>query len=258
MNSLPDVSPYYIPVHLNEGHTVKHSFPTTRWTLVAQASASEPRERDAALEELCQSYWPPVYAYLRSKGVLPAEAEDLTQGFFAEFLSRDNFTKVDESRGRLRSYLLSAASNFMTQDYRNRTRQKRGGGTQILSLNFTNRDGANRILEIEDHETPEALFERQWAVTVLQQVLESVEVHYENSGQTSLFNALRFVISPNDEKRSHEEVAKQEGMSVSAVKSAAYRLRERFARELRATIADTLLDHQDVDDEIRELMAVFR
>ena len=154
---------------------------------------SHPETRRAALEELCSIYWPPVYAFVRSKGTSPAEAEDLTQGFFAEFLARDDFSKLDQSQRKLRSYLLQSVSNFMKKDWRNRTRKKRAGNEDAISLEGAGIEGESCLLEAADQTTPETIFERQWAATVLEQVFRRLEEDYAEKDQVSLFQALRFV-----------------------------------------------------------------
>ncbi len=243
---------------MDEGLTRNQPFPTTRWTLIAKAAGVEPDQREKALEELCQTYWSPIYAYIRSKGAEVSEAEDLTQGFFADFLARDDFSKADQDRGKLRSFLLRAVSNYMAKDWRARSREKRGGKAEVVSLELTYEDGRSRVVEPEAGITPEQLYQRQWALTVLQQVVDELEKRYQEKGQTSLFEALRFVIAPGSgEPRSYTEIAEAENMSESAVKVAAHRLRERYGKQLRDTIADTVLEEEEIESEIRELMAAF-
>lgn len=243
---------------MDQGLTRNQPFPTTRWTLIARAAGAEPEQREQALEELCQSYWPPIYAFIRSKGASVSEAEDLTQGFFADILSRDDLAKADQDRGKLRSFLLRAVSNFMAKDWRARTRQKRGGNAEVVSLELTFEDGRSRIVEPQDDLTPDMLFQRQWALTVLQQAVEALEKSYSQTGKASIFKALRFVIAPGREQpRPFAEVAAEEGMSESAVKVAAHRLRDRYGKQLREIIADTVLDQDEVEEEMQVLMSAF-
>jgi len=234
-----------------------HPFPPTRWSLVARVSDRDPGEQARALEELCRTYWPPVYAFLRSRGEPHAEAEDLTQGVFASILERDNLARVSPERGKFRTFLLTAAKNFAANDRRHRQRLKRGGGVDVLSIDLTHQDSHERIIEPEEGDTPESIFERQWALTVLYQVFDELEERYSAKGQEKLFAALRFVVSPGETKRSYAEIATELGMSEGAVKVAAHRLRERYGRLLRDTIRDTLEEGGDVDEELRELINVF-
>lgn len=243
---------------MDQGQTVNQPFPTTRWTLILKASGGFSEKRSEALEELCKAYWPPVYAFIRSRGKPSSEAEDLTQGFFAEFLSKDEFSRVDGEKGKLRTYLLKAVTNFMAKTHRDQNRQKRGGEWATIPLDWTGVPEENRILELEDHLTPEIIFERQWAMTVLERVLENLRKRYEEKGKGELFEALRFVISPGSEGPTYSEIASRLGLTETAVKVAAFRLRERYALQLRESIADTLLDDSDIESEIQRLMSAFR
>lgn len=222
-----------------------------------KAAGGSAARRSEALEELCKAYWPPVYAFIRSKGKPAAEAEDLTQGFFADFLSKDEFAKVDGEKGKLRSFLLKSVSNFMAKVHRDQNRIKRGGDWSMVSLDFAGEGGESRILEPEDHLTPETIFERQWALTILERVVSIIERRYEEKGNGELFRAIRFVISPGAEGETYSQIAKRLGITETAVKVAAFRLRERYAMQLRDSIADTLLDDSDVESEIQRLMNAF-
>lgn len=232
-------------------------FPTTRWTLILKAGDGNQDRRNEALEALCRAYWPPVYAYIRSRGTSRAEAEDLTQGFFQDFLARDEFTRVDSAKGKLRTFLLSSVTNYMAKDRRSRNRQRRGGDCQILPLEVTNAAGESRILEPEDHVTPETLFERQWALTVLSNVIEDLENRFEEKGRGDLFRALRFTISPAGESESYASIAERLGLTESTVKVSAHRLRELYRSQLRETIADTVLDDADIEEELQCLYRAF-
>lgn len=242
---------------MEEGLTGKYAFPTTRWTLVAQASGERAADRQKALETLCQIYWPPVYAFIRSKGADHAEAEDLTQGFFVELLSRSDFEKASKERGRLRTFLLSSAKNFMTNDWRHRNRQKRGGGAAVISLDLEQKEGGAGILEPSDEVTPEVLFERQWTLTLLGQVLTELGRRYGEKGQSELFENLKPIIAEGPGALDYALVAEELDMKENAVKVAAHRLRNRYARLLRETIADTVVDEAEVEAELRHLMTVF-
>lgn len=202
-------------------------------------------------------YWPPIYAFIRSRGASPHEAEDLTQGFFAAFLARDNFSRASKESGKLRSFMLGAVKNFMANDWRHRCSEKRGGGVPTVSLDLMHADSHEKIIEVTDKDTPESVFDRQWALTLLHAVIESLEKRYEEKGQKRLFDSLSYVIYPGGKGLSYAEIAAMEDMSESAVKVAAHRLKKRYASLLRQTIADTLIDEADVDSELRDLMAVF-
>ncbi len=242
---------------MDPGNTANRPFPNTRWSLIARVAEGDEASRRQALEELCQVYWPPIYAYIRSKGASPAEAEDLTQGFFADFLARDDFAKASNRAGKLRSYMLGAVKNYMANDWRSKQCLKRGGGAQIVSLDLTHEDSYDKLIEPTEKDTPESIFDRQWALTVLHNVLESLEQRYHSKGQASLFESLRFIISPGAPGKPYAEIAATENMSESAVKVAAHRLKERYGTLLRETIADTLVNRNDVGEELQELMEAF-
>ena len=237
------------------------SFPSTRWTLIAKATDVDEGERAAALEELCRMYWPPVFTFIRSMGASQVEAEDLTQGFFADFLAREDFKKPRPERGKLRSFLLGAVSHFMANDWRDRRRLKRGGGATLLSLDGLTDAGHGGsgicLLEPRDSLTPEALFDRQWALTLLSEVLGELRVRYEERGQAELFDRLKHVVSPGAIGGTHAEIAEQLSMKEGAVKVAAHRLRKRYGSLLREAVADTLLDGEDVELELKLLMSSF-
>ncbi|HRQ87367.1 MAG TPA: sigma-70 family RNA polymerase sigma factor [Bacteroidia bacterium] len=220
-------------------------------------SSDRPELRRDALEDLCKTYWPPVYAFIRSKGVPRAEAEDLTQGFFAEFLSREDFAKADGAKGRLRTYLLRAVSNYMARDWRDRARQKRGGGADLLSLDVVGKDGRGLSIEPEDGATPEKAYQKKWAMFVIHQASEGLREKYVEKGQGVLFEELQFVIASGGTSERYVDIARRLNMSESAIKVAVHRLRGRFMRKMREIIADTVATEEDVEDEIRELMRAF-
>lgn len=237
-----------------------NAFPTTRWTLVAKAAAqgdSVQVFQQQALEELCKTYWPPIFAFIRSKGASFEEAQDLTQGFFADFLRKDDFSKPERERGKLRTFLLRSVSNYTATDWRNRNRQKRGGGVEFVSFELIADRQAGRLLEPHDSVTPEKLFLRQWALIVLDQVLSALRKRYQAEGKDELFDALKFVVNPGQEKTSYAELAKQFGSSEESLRQTAHRMRTRYRALLRAAIAETLLEGEDIEDEVRTLMSSF-
>ncbi len=236
----------------------REQFPQTRWTLVARAGEGSDSDRqERAVNELCTIYWPTIYAFLRSKGHSTTEAEDLTQGFFEDFLGRSHFAAAEQGRGKLRSYLLKSVSNFAKRSYRDGSRIKRGGGQPILSLDLRDEDGQLVVPEPSDDVSPELAFRRQWAKTVLSEVIKKLRREYEEKGKVEQFDALRFTISVVAEPRTYKEVATDLGSSEGAVKVAVHSLRERYQRVLRETIGDTLLPGEEIDDELRELISAF-
>lgn len=245
---------------LNQQAGSPNEFPTTRWTLVARAAAQDGKFetfQQQALDELCQTYWPPIFAFIRSRGASVEEAEDLTQGFFADFLRKDDFAKPEKERGKLRTFLLTAVSNYMATDWRDRNRQKRGGGIEFVSMERMADRHGYRILEPHDDVTPEKLFHRQWALIVLDQVLSALRMRYQSKGKGELFEALKFVVNPGQEKKSYAELSEQLGSSQESLRVTAHRMRTSYRMLLRTTIAETLLEDEDVETEIRVLMGSF-
>lgn len=233
------------------------SFPTTQWTLIERATAADPEERAQALEEICTQYWPPVYAYIRARGHAPHDAEDLTQDFFAELLQRNDLGKVDASVGKLRSYLLTATKNHLINAHRQGTRLKRGGNAVILSIDTVSEGSHCVIPELLDALTPDRVYERQWAITLMQGVVTALEKRYIEKGQAALFHALKPFITAARQPAA-TALTQQLGMSDIAFRVAIHRLRQRYADLLNQTIRATLSQGASEEDEIRYLMTVFQ
>ncbi len=230
-------------------------FPPTRWSVVIRARG-EGREARHALDELCGVYWPAVYSFLRRKGKSPADAEDLTQGFFAELLARGSLEDVAEEKGRLRTFLLKAATRHMINQYQKASAVKRGGGVLPLSLDFESAE--NRFVREPGHKiTPEHEFERQWALRLLDHALDQVRFDAEAHDRGPLFDDLKGLVNLDAVTAPYGEIAARHGMTEGAVKAAAHRLRQQFRCALRDAIAETVADEKDIDDEIRHLFAVF-
>jgi DNA-directed RNA polymerase specialized sigma24 family protein len=233
------------------------AFRTTLWTEVLLAGNSGSPSSTAALERLCGAYWYPLYAFIRRQGYDPHEAQDLTQAFFGDLLSKKFLTAVDREKGRFRSYLLARLKNFLANEWTYRNRQKRGGGQKLFSLDEAAAEGRYAD-EPRDNATPEVLFERRWAQTILDEVFRKLAGEYEGPEPAQRFAELkRFLIEP-DEAESYAAVATRLGMRESAVKSAIYRLRQRYRELFRAEIASTVGTSSEVDEEIRYLFAALR
>jgi RNA polymerase sigma factor (sigma-70 family) len=225
------------------------SFATTRWSLVLAAGAGG----SGALAELCRSYWFPLYAFARRLGHSPHDAEDLTQGFFADLLARAGLTSVAAERGRFRSFLLASLKNFLS-DQRDRARaQKRGGGQSTVSFDAVAAE-ERYAMEPPDAAAPELLFDRHWALAVVERALRRLEAEY--AGQAVLFTALRPMLTGSAALPSYAEIGGSLGMEEGAVKVAVHRLRKRYAQALRTEIAETVSDPADTDAELRHLLAV--
>jgi RNA polymerase sigma-70 factor (ECF subfamily) len=225
-------------------------FATTRWSLVVAAQGESPAAREA-LAELCRLYWYPLYAYVRRRGHGDDEAQDLTQEFFARLLERDDLAKLDQTRGRFRAFLLAACRHFLSNQRDRAHALKRGGACRQLSLDFADAD--RRYAAEPSHEqTPERLFERRWALTLLEHVVQRLRRQYETAGQPALFERLKGSLT-GAAADSHAEAAAALGMTEGAVKVAAHRLRTRYRDLLRDEIGQTVEDPAAVDDEIRAL-----
>jgi RNA polymerase sigma factor (sigma-70 family) len=227
-------------------------FATTRWSTVLAARGPAGFEARRALEELCAAYWYPLYAFVRRQGEDAEAAQDLVQGFFVRFLERDALARVAPERGRFRSFLLACLRHHLS-DERDRARAKRRGGRTVpLPLDFDTAEG-RYVREPSTDLTPERLYERRWALTLLERVLGELRSEYEEAGKGALFEALQPHLAGDATKVPHADLAKSLGMSEGAVKVALHRLRRRYRERLRAEIAETVDSPEAVDDEIRHL-----
>jgi len=229
-------------------------FSTTRWSLVlAAGDARNPLSREA-LASLCKIYWPPVYAYVRRRGHDPESARDLTQGFFTNFLESGSFGRADPARGRFRSYLLGAVNHYLANEW-DRTRSlKRGGGEVAISLDLESAEA--RRLEPAHDLTPEKIFERRWALALLEHVLARLWQEKEASRNPERFERLMPLLTGGGADASYRQLAADLGMTEAAVKVAVHRLRRRYGELLREEVAQTVRDPSEVDEELRYLLSV--
>jgi RNA polymerase sigma-70 factor (ECF subfamily) len=229
-------------------------FATTRWSVVLTAREGDPSLAHEALATLCGLYWFPLYAYVRGRGASPEEAEDLTQGFFAHLLEKEALKRVDPAKGRFRSFLLASLRNFLSDERARETAKKRGGGATPVSLDAEEAEG-RYSLEPAHGLTPERLFERQWALAVIEQALGRLSERYARTGKEAQFEALKVFLSGEKRPVPYAEIAQQLGMTELAVKVAVHRLRKRFRDVLREKIAHTVGDEKEIDSELRALYA---
>jgi RNA polymerase sigma-70 factor (ECF subfamily) len=227
-------------------------FATTHWSLIARAQDAAAPEARAALSSLCQLYWYPLYAFIRRRGAAVAEAQDLTQEFFARLLEKDFLANVEPGKGRFRSFLLAACKHFLANERDRARAQKRGGGRAPVSLDLHNAED-RYLLEPAHDLTAEKLFERRWALTLLDQVLARLRAEYEQAGKSALFEGLKNSLAAGEAATPYAKLAGQLNMSEGAVKVAAHRLRRRYRQLLREEIARTVPDPANVDEEIRDL-----
>ena len=232
--------------------TGQAGFTTTHWSVVLAAQADSTPKAQAALTQLCERYWYPLYAYLRRSGHSADEAQDLTQAFFARILEKRSFRQADSARGRFRSFLLASLKNFVANERGRERAQKRGGAIPPLSLEFDTAEGRYRI-EPPSDETPEKVFDRRWALTLLEDVLARLRGEFVKAQKEAVFDQLKGYLAGPRTEVGYAAVGKQLEMSEGAVKVAVHRLRRRFRDLLREEIAHTVSSPGEVEDEIRHL-----
>lgn len=238
---------------LTNDHLPAAQFRTTRWSVVLHAGQSLDGRR--ALEQLCENYWYPLYAFVRRRGHQPHEAQDLTQEFFARLIEGESLKAVDPAKGKFRTFLLAAMKHFLANTWRDANRLKRGGGRQIISWDGLDPEERYR-LEPETEQSPEEIFDRRWAQTVVNQSVARLRSEMEAEGMRDRFEALRAFLQGAAANPPYAEVAAKLGLSEPAVKSAIHRLRRRFAELVREEVAGTVHQPEDVAEEIRRLISL--
>ena len=230
-------------------------FVTTQWSVVLTAARSDTTRAQEALEKLCQIYWYPLYAYVRRRGHSAEDAQDLTQAFFARLLEKHWVEGADRERGRFRTFLLTAMSRFLSDEWDRKRAQKRGGAAVHVPVQMDTAETRYGI-EPADDRTPEQIYERNWAVTLLENVLHALRAEYEHEGNGGIFAKLSGCLAGARESQPYSELASQLEMNEGAVKVAVHRLRKRYRKLLRAEISQTLADGEDTDEELRHLMSI--
>jgi len=230
-------------------------FPTTHWSLVVAAQDfCDPKIARFALAELCKIYWEPVYVYICSQGHQKEDAEDITQDLFASLVARDSFETLRKEKGRLRGFLLVAAKRFLINEWKKRSAMKRGGGVLPVSLEL---GGVESRIKKSGTNSPDALFDRQWALTLLQRTLETLRLEYESSGRSSIYEALKETITGDGSHASFASIGDTLGISEGAARVSAHRLRRRYREILNTEIESTIDEDTDAEEEIRHLFGVF-
>ncbi len=251
MNTTPISTPGNPTTPANPGW-----FATTHWSLVVSAGRdSDPARSRAAMQTLCENYWQPLYSYVRRRGHSPDDAQDLTQEFFTRLLENNRFARADQSRGKFRSFLLSSLKNFLSDEWDKAHAKKRGGGIQPCSLQF---DDGERTYELEpvNNVTPEQIFERRWALTLLDNVLQKLKAEHEQSGKADLFAALSPCLVGERTAQPYAELADRLGLTEGAIKTTVHRLRTRYRELLRQEIANTVATPKEIDEELTYLLTV--
>lgn len=227
-------------------------FAATRWSIVVAAGGADSKRARRALEHLCSTYWYPLYAFVRRQGHAPHDAQDLTQEFFARLLARNFLGDADPGKGRFRSFLLGALKHFLSDEWDRARAQKRGGGVQIISLDAESAETRYK-LEPADDSSAEKIYERRWALALLDQVLRRIRSEFARDGKEHFFEELKPALT--GAKIPCAEIAARLGLKEGAVRVAVHRLRTRYRDLLRAEIAETVASPTDVDSEMQHLFA---
>ncbi len=229
-------------------------FVTTRWTMVLSAGRKSSPHSDRALAELCQSYWYPLYAYIRRQGKTKEDAEDLVQAFFARFLEKNYLEGLAAERGKFRAFLLAALKHSLANEWDRAQAQKRGGGAEHLSLNWQDADDRFH-LDPPDPTNPERLFDREWALALLDRVIARLAAECMQDGKAELFARAKGFLTVGQDAIPYADAARELGLDEGALRVAVHRLRKRYRALLREEIAQTLVEPDQVEEELRSLLA---
>jgi RNA polymerase sigma factor (sigma-70 family) len=236
------------------GRVTDH-FATTHWSLVLAAGQGDTPQATAALERLCRIYWYPLYAFVRRQGYSAVDAQDLTQAFFARLLQKNLVGVAQPERGRFRWFLLTSLRHFLANEWDRATAQKRGGGTPPIPLDEAEAEGRYRQ-ELSHEQTAEKLYERRWALTVLEQVHQRLREEFAALGHAQHFQLLEQLLPGEERPLSYKEVASELGVAEGTVKCEMHRLKQRFRDLLRAEIAHTVSSPSEIDEEIHYVIQV--
>ena len=230
-------------------------FPTTSWSLVIASSEGPDAKSRQALAALCERYWYPLYAFIRRQGYEPDQARDLTQEFFVRLLEKNYVGQADHQRGKFRTFLLAAVKHFLFNEADRAAAKKRGGGYAILSVELGTAEESYQ-LEPRHDVTPDKIFERNWAVTLLETTTDRLQCEFAQAGNAKQFEALKPVLTGESEGVRYSHIAERLGLSEGAVKVAVHRLRRRFRELLRLEVAETVAAPRLIDEEIHFLSKV--
>jgi RNA polymerase sigma-70 factor (ECF subfamily) len=232
-------------------------FRTTQWTRICLARGVQSTQARAALGELCKIYWYPLYAFVRRSGYAREDAQDLVQGFFARLLSQDWLAQVDQSKGRFRSFLLAALKHFLANELDKARALKRGGAQQFLSLDGVTAESRYR-LEPAHLDSPDKIFERRWAIQLLDKALAALQQEHNQEGKGTVFETLKDCLTGSRDSIHYAELAPRLGVSVGALKVIVHRFRQRYRELLREEVSQTVAAPDQIDDEMRHLVKVLR
>jgi RNA polymerase sigma-70 factor (ECF subfamily) len=230
-------------------------FASTHWSVVLAARDTASAQADAALGELCRTYWYPLYAFIRRKGHSPHDAQDLTQAFFARLLEKNYVAQADRERGRFRTFLLAALTHFLADEWDKAKRLKRCGGQEIMSFDVASAEERYRLEPIDQLDASK-LYERRWVTTLFDKVLARLEEEFRDSGKGGLFDGLKSSLLAEDSGLSYAQLGVRLGMKEDTVKQAVHRMRRRYRELFREEIAQTVAGPGEVEDELKHLFAM--
>ena len=239
----------------NLGNPGRDYFATTHWSVVLTAQRTDTTRAQAALAKLCQTYWYPLYAFVRRQGHSPPDSQDLTQEFFARLLAKNYLAGVAPEKGNFRSFLLASLKHFLANEWDRAHAAKRGAGQTMISLDDTEAEERYR-LEPVDNMTADKLFDRRWVMTLLEQVMARLRFEYAQNGNANLYEKLKDCLGGSRASAPYAQLAAELRMSEGAVKVAVHRLRARYRELLREEIAQTVTTQGEVDEEIRHLFSL--
>ena len=245
-------------MRLNDSSVGGRQFRTTCWSVVLLSAQSQAHDSEAAREELCRSYWYPLYAFIRRRGKNPEDAKDLTQGFFLSLFDRKALAQVTPLKGKFRSFLLAALKNYLSVEFHRQQTIKRGGDFEFVPFDYDVGDG-RYTNEPSDALTPEKVFDARWAMTLLEITMVQLRAEYESRGKRATFDTLKPFLDfgSREELPTYDSVAAKLQIGQGAVKTLVHRLRKRHGQILREEVGRTVTDSEEIDDEIRALCDAF-
>lgn len=230
----------------------REAFPLTRWSLITRVRQGSAEEVGVAMEELCQRYWYPIYAFLRREGHDRPDAEDLVQGFFARMLASESFQRAEQDRGKLRTFLLGSLQHYLIDEIRFKTAQKRGGGRTVVSIDEKGADG-RYLREPAEEVDPALLFEKTWAQELLGRAIDATRRDYVNRGKGEVFDTLREFVGWHEKEVPYRQAARELGVKEGALRVTIFRLRQRFRQALEKEIAETVSEPAEIEAELAYL-----
>jgi DNA-directed RNA polymerase specialized sigma24 family protein len=233
----------------------RFGFHTTSWTLIRAASGDPTADSREALAALCQKYWHPIYAFIRSRGFNREQSQDLTQAFFALLIERNYLLDADPKRGRFRSFLLAALKHFLADEWDRAHALKRGGGQAPISIDLEEAEEWHMLAAVEQA-TPENLYERRWALSLLENVMSKLRAEFSDAGKAGEFDRLSTFLNRDSESVRYDPLAEEMGISSGALRMSVHRMRRRYRSLLRAEIAEIVSGPEEIDEELRFLLSV--